>query len=120
MRLLGSALLTVAALSVGFAAVQVSADEAGQIRSKVVKYGDLDLTSAEGASVLYQRFKHAAREVCKKPGGGFGDPGAYLHCDHDALARAVRGLSNARVTALYNGEHTEKLPTAGVTAKLSK
>jgi UrcA family protein len=81
------------------------ADQPAQTRSVVVKLGDLDLSGAASASALYQRFKHAAREVCKRPDGGFGDPEAFLHCYHDALAGAVRDLGNASVTAQYNGEH---------------
>jgi hypothetical protein len=37
-----------------------------------------------------------------------------------ALARAVRDLGNARVTARYNEEHNEKLPTGTVTAGLTR
>ena len=96
------------------------ANQPAQIRSVVVKFGDLDLSGADGASALYQRFKHAARKVCQRPDGGFGDPGAFLHCYHDALARAVRDLGNARVTARYNEEHNEKLPTVTVTARLTR
>jgi UrcA family protein len=100
--------------------VDTMADQAGQIRSVVVRFGDLDLSGADGASALYQRFKHAARKVCKRPDGGFGDPGLYLHCYHDALARAVRDLGNARVTARYNEEHNEKLPPVAVAARLTR
>lgn len=110
MKVIGSALLTIAFFSMGFASLQASADEGDQTRSMVVQYGDLDLGVADGASALYQRLKHAAREVCKTRDGGFGDPAVWLHCYHDALARAVRDLSNARVTALYNGEHRVGIP----------
>lgn len=117
MKMIRRVLLTVSALSLGFAA-EVSADEGGQVRSIVVRYGDLDLSGADGAAALYRRFEHAAWEVCKKPGGAFGDPAVFLHCYHDALAHAVRDLDNAGVTAKYNREHTEKLPPASVTARL--
>ena len=118
MKMLRSALLTIA-LSAGFAAPG-SAGEADQPRTIVVKYGDLDLTSAAGASLLYQRFKHAAWKVCKKPDGAFGDPAAFLHCYHEALARAVGELSNATVTQLYNGEHKDKALPPVVTARMSR
>jgi UrcA family protein len=99
--------------------VDATADQPAQIRSVVVKFGDLDLSGADGASALYQRFKHAAREVCKRPDGGLGDPGVFLHCYHDGLARAVRDLGNARVTAQYNEEHHDSPPVT-VTAKLTR
>lgn len=117
MKVIGNAFLAIAVLSVGLATPQASAGDSDQTRSMVVKYGDLDLAVADGASVLYQRLKHAAREVCKRPDGGFGDPAVWLHCYHNALARAVRDLGNARVIALYNGEHGVGIPPGTVTAK---
>lgn len=82
------------------------------MRSRVVAYGDLDLTVADGASTLYQRLKLAARGVCKMADGGYGDPAGWLRCYHDALVDAVRDLGNDRVTALYNGEHKARIPPA--------
>lgn len=105
MKAIGNALLTIAVLSAGLATLQAQADARDQIRSVVVRYGDLDLAAADGASVLYQRLKHAARKVCKEPDGSFGDPAVWLHCYHDALEHAVSDLGNARVIALYNREH---------------
>jgi UrcA family protein len=119
-KVIGNAMLSIAVLSVGLAALQASADEGDQTRSVVVKYGDLDLAAADGASALYQRLKHAAREVCKRSDGGFGDPTVWLHCYHNALAGAVRDLSNASVIALYNGEHRVGIPPATATLKSTK
>jgi UrcA family protein len=87
-----------------------SADDGNPTRSMVVEYRDLNLTVAEGVSTLYRRLKLAAREVCKTPDGGYGDPVVWLHCYHDALVGAVRDLGNDRVTALYNREHTTAIP----------
>lgn len=84
----------------------------GPIRSMVVTYADLNLALTDGASTLYQRLKLAAREVCKTPDGGYGDPAVWLHCYHAALVGAVRDLGNDRVTALYNGEHKAGIPAA--------
>lgn len=120
MKVIGNALLAVTVLSVGLATHQALADDGDQTRSMVVNYGDLDLAVAGGASALYQRLKRAAREVCKRSDGGFGDPAVWLHCYHNALARAVRDLGNARVIALYNGEHRVGIPPATATAKSTK
>jgi len=116
MKKIRNALLAIAILSPGLAAAQVSAARVDQARSIIVKYGDLDLSSPDGASVLYKRLMHAAREVCKRPDGAFGDPAVYLHCYHDALARGVRDLNNLQITALYN--HKGGIGTAKVTAAL--
>lgn len=91
---------------------QASADDGDQTRSMVVEYGDLNLAVDDGASTLYQRLKLAAREVCKTPDGGFGEPAVWLRCYHDALVGAVRDLGNDRVTALYDREHKAQLPSA--------
>jgi UrcA family protein len=69
----------------GLTRPQAPAGDGDQIRSRVVRYGDLDLAVTDGASTLYQRLKVAAREVCKTPDGGYGDPAVGLHCYHDAL-----------------------------------
>lgn len=121
MKAIGNACLVIAILFVGFAALPVAADEDDQVSHKVVNYGDLDLSVAAGASTLYQRLKVAAWRVCEKPEGGFGDPEGWLLCYHAALARAVRAVGNAKVTALYNGEHKDKIhPPATITAKSAK
>jgi UrcA family protein len=120
MKVIGNALLAITVLSVGLASLQALADDREQTRSMVVKYGDLDLAAADGASALYQRLKHAAREVCKRSDGGYGDPTEWLHCYHDALAGAVRDLGNASVIALYNGEHRVGIPPATATPKSTK
>ena len=41
------------------------ASDQPEIPSRVVKFGDLDLTRSGGAAALYARIQHAAREVCQ-------------------------------------------------------
>lgn len=111
-----TALLSVTILALGFAASQASADEVDPVRRMTVTYNDLDLSRAEDASVMYRRLVHAARNVCKKADGGFGDPGVYLRCTHDALIDATRDLHNPAVTALYDRKHGQRVATAPVLA----
>jgi len=111
MKAIRHAWLVITVLSVALPASRVSADERGPMRSRVVNYGDLDLTSAAGASALYRRLKLAAREVCMTRDGAYGDPMVWLQCFHDALIRAVRDLGNARVIDLYNREHGAGIPS---------
>lgn len=121
MKAIGNAWLIMAVLFAGFAALPASADEDEQPVHMVVNYGDLDLSVAAGASSLYQRLKRAAWRACDKPEGGFGDPATWLHCYHDTLARAVRDVGSAKVTALYNREHEAKIPPpTTITAKSTK
>jgi UrcA family protein len=112
MKAIRNGWLLILVLSLALPAVRASADERGPIRSKVVNYDDLDLTSAAGASALYRRLKLAAREVCMTADGDYGDPEVWLQCFHDALIGAVRDLGNARVIALYNREHGAGIPLA--------
>lgn len=121
MKAIGNAWLIIAVLILGFAALPASADEDDQPIRVVVNYGDLDLSAAAGASALYQRLKRAAWRACDKPEGGFGDPATWLRCYHNTLARAVRDVGNAKVTALYNREHEERIPPpTTITAKSTK
>jgi len=113
------AFLTLATPSLVFAAHRVSADHVEERRSMVVGYGDLDLSRAEGPYVLYKRFQHAARQVCKTRDGGYGDPAVWLHCRHDALARAIRDLNDPRVTALYIEERPRETAAAIATVMSS-
>jgi UrcA family protein len=45
-------------------ALPASAKAADTFREVTVRYGDLDLTRQEGATVLYRRLHNAARTVC--------------------------------------------------------
>lgn len=121
MKAIGNAGLIIAVFFLGFAAPPASADEDDQVSDIVVNYGDLDLSVAAGAAALYQRLERAAWRACDKPEGGIGDPAGWLVCYHDALARAVRDVGNANVTALYNREHKPRIsPPTTITAKSTK
>lgn len=120
MKVIGTAWLTIAVLSVGFAASPALADEHDQVRRLVVNFGDLDLSAAAGASALYERLKVAAWRVCDKPEGGFWDQAGWLLCYQETLARAVHDVGNTKVTALYDGEHNVRSPSAAVTANSTK
>ena len=117
-RITTTILITVLAAT---AQLAQAGDQIDDSRRQVkVLVADLNLSTAEGAATLYQRIKHAAWKVCKRPDGGFGDAGVFLHCYHNALAHAVGDLGNAGVTAQYNEEHKQKLLPATLAAKLTK
>ena len=72
--------------------------------SKTVKYGDLDISKAEGAKVLYQRIRAAARSVCDLSIGG----DAVLRvaekaCVDTAIDNAVRKVDAPALTSLRFG-----------------
>ncbi len=110
MRLFTTLILLAGLLGVGSTASALTtsarAQTITQTRQEVVKYGDLNLNTEQGAEALYGRLIHAARYVC----GKVGDPAylmeghAYLQCRKTALQRAVANVDNAKVAALYD-EH---------------
>src|SRR5437868_13031513 len=77
--------------SVGAAQAATSEDAVPTI---VVRYGDLDLTTTDGASVLYQRISVAAHQVCQ---GEFSravsQVGKSRACREAAIERAVNAVN---------------------------
>ena len=108
-----TAFVTLVAVPLALTAAWVSADQLEGKRSVVVAYRDLDLSRRADVVILYDRLKRAAREVCKRPTGGFGDPAQFLHCYRDTLAEGVRDLHRPAVTALYVDDNP-RVPTVGI------
>lgn len=77
-------------------ATTLAASRIGEIPTKTVSFRDLDLTTAHGAEVLYDRLTSAAREVCR---------GADLTSMHACRARAVddavRAIGNPLLSSLH-------------------
>ena len=72
-----------------------------------VKFGDLDLGTAEGVQVLYQRIEKAARRVCNNDAEP-GDPRWHSHwryCYQTAVAKAVSDVNNQWLTAMHQQKH---------------
>jgi UrcA family protein len=81
-----------------FAAEADSADAAPSLR---VNYAGLDLTSDQGARILYQRIAVAAERVCANPGTR--DLRALLAtrtCERKAMAEAIEQVGNPKVAAI--------------------
>jgi UrcA family protein len=78
--------------------------------SKTVTYGDLNLDSAQGASVLYARLRHAAQDVCSPlESKELTLRSAWQTCVSNALTSAVAQVNKPNVTAL----HIQKINRAG-------
>jgi UrcA family protein len=103
-----SAALTSAACLAGAA----QADAADAPRSTTVSYRDLNLSTIAGATVLYQRLRHAAEWVCDERGTGLERYRIWHSCYRAAIADAVAKVNSPLVTQLYSGKSKE----AGVTA----
>jgi UrcA family protein len=71
--------------------------------SKTVSYGDLNLESPQGASVLYARLRQAAREVCSPlDNRGLSFQTTWQSCVNHALTSAVTQINKPNVSALHN------------------
>ena len=99
---LGASILALAALP----ATSVSAQDV-QTVSAIVQYGDLNLSSREGAKAMYQRIKSTARKLCgDEPDiGDIGAMGGWRTCVSDAVNDAVGRLDSPMVTA-FNGHRS--------------
>ena len=85
--------------SFGVAQAAAPADEVPRV---VVSFGDLDLSTTDGANALYKRISAAAHKVCP-----FEDSVHPLQvaqnnsCRSAAIARAVGSVNNAKLAAVW-------------------
>jgi UrcA family protein len=82
-----------------------------EVSSRVVIYGDLDLSTRQGDQALLKRLNAAAVKDC----GGYpdlADLDVYLRfdkCFTDAMNGAIRSVGNRSVTALYEHKASRRL-----------
>ena len=83
-------------------AVAAIIEQSNEPPTRVVKFGDLDLSRSEGAAALYSRINAAAREVCQ--------PLSVWalrllvqsnECRHQAIAQAVAEVNSSTLTKYY-------------------
>jgi UrcA family protein len=99
------------ALSGAATVVPAQAAEPAQSHTKIVRYGDLNLDTEQGAKVLYTRIRGAAGNVCSwLDGRNLSEKTLRQACFDKAVASAVEQVNKARVTALHNQivSHTTK------------
>jgi UrcA family protein len=96
------AVLVIAALSSPLWSETAAAGPA--TASKIIQYGDLDLSTDAGVQALYERIKSAARHVCyleMSEHPGIDLQARYFDCYEDAVANAVKQIGEARLAALH-------------------
>jgi UrcA family protein len=96
-------------------AAQASADHAIATRSITVNYRDLNLSTIEGATALYQRLKGAAHRVCDEPTSGLDEHRAYQACYRAAIADAVAKVNSPLLTKVFDGPNSKATATAMLT-----
>ena len=103
------------ALASGFSAVATAADSPGT-PTAIVEYGDLDVTTAEGAIALYARIRAAAKHVCSS----FDRPldlvsqALKADCMRQAIARGVAAGNQPALFMVYKASGGTSLPTTVV------
>jgi UrcA family protein len=94
------AMVSAAVLGIAFFAAGAQAGEAAfGANSVTVRYSDLNLSTAAGAKVLYQRIHSAAERVCGDANSRQLDQAAAAKaCMDQAIANSVNAVKNERIT----------------------
>jgi UrcA family protein len=97
-------------LTTGVATISTAADGAEFLQT-IVKYGDLNISTPQGAAALYNRIHAAAEGVCWPLDRG--DAVSKMNvaaCVHKAIAGAVTSVDQPALTVVYNAKHRQPLP----------
>lgn len=100
-----ASILTAAFIALSGAATVLAAQaaEPAPSHTQIVRYGDLNLESEQGAKALYMRIRGAAENVCfSLDGRNFIEKKLWQGCFDQAVASAVLQVNKTRVTALHN------------------
>lgn len=101
----------VGAVASGFAILPAVADSS-DVPQYTVKFGDLNISSPEGAAVLYARIKFAAKIVCSEyDSGGFEFAMERWVCINQAILRAVTKVNAPALSAVYSAKTGKEVPT---------
>ena len=77
------------------------------VRTELVRFGDLDLSRPAGVQALYRRIQEAARDVCEPEGDALG---GNRECRSSAIARAVAQVGAPLLTERHRAmTHTANL-----------
>jgi UrcA family protein len=94
-----------------------NAADATDARTTVVKYADLDLSTPQGATSLYNRIRFASETVC--PPSDHGDLAAIARsqkCLKQAIAGAVAKVNQPTLSAVYAAKFGAQQPAKILTA----
>ena len=100
--------LLVGCLFAGSVGATQAATSQDTVPTIVVSYGDLDLSTTDGANVLYQRIAVAARQVCQfEFSRAVSQVGKDRACREAAIERAVNAVNTPQLAALRS-EHVKR------------
>ena len=89
-----------AASTVSMTALAGSSTDA--VPTAAVRYGDLDLSTEQGANALYRRIVNAARQVCDNPGSR--DLQRFVaseKCQAKAIEQAVSDVHSTKLAMVF-------------------
>jgi UrcA family protein len=104
---IGRIAVLTASLLAGAFGVAHAATPLDEVPTVVVKYGDLDLSTRDGARALYKRISYAAAEVCPEDSRDLARHAQAQACREAAIARAVRDINRPQLAALHDA-HTKR------------
>ena len=114
------ATVTFSALASSFAAICAAGDSTEKV-SEIVQYGDLDVSSPEGAAKLYRRIAKAADNVCgvhDAPTHNLYYRASVRTCVQKAIADAVTKVGQPALLSLYNSKNRQQpLPITVASAR---
>ena len=101
--LIAAAILT--SLISSFSAVCNAADPT-DVRTTIVKYADLDVSTPQGAASLYNRIRFASETVCSPSGqGDLAAMSRSQKCVKQAIAGAVAKVNQPALSAVYAAKY---------------
>ena len=101
-----SAIVLFALATPGFAAAE--APVAKSASALTVRYNDLDLRNAQDATIMLQRIRRTAVEVCHPGETGFEATARFETCYRKTVGEAVAKLSAPQVTEALNAVAGER------------
>jgi UrcA family protein len=103
------ALAAVVAFGLSTVAVGAYAGETNDVPTRTVRYSDLDLNSQKGVTVLYNRIRQAAEQVCGYESvQPLAEAAPVKACVDRAVASSVQAVNNARLTSVYDSRNGVK------------
>lgn len=82
--------------------------------SHTVKYGDLDLSSKDGAAQAYARIRDAAHQVCKTFNNSDTESWVRMHeCMRDSIAQAIAEVNNDNLNQIFTARTGTRVAVKG-------
>jgi UrcA family protein len=95
-----------------------NAAEPTDVRTTTVKYADLDLSTPQGATSLYNRIRFASEAVCSPADhGNLAAISRSQKCVKQAIAGAVAKVNRPTLTAVYAAKSAVQQPANILTAE---